>query len=45
MEGVRERVGDFVGIVVGAGLRRLRAVGPAIAAVDWSAHVEFRVRV
>ena len=28
------------GIVVGPELRRLRAVAPAIAAVDWSAHDE-----
>ena len=38
MEEVRERIGAFAGIVVGAELRRLRAVGPAIAAVDWAAH-------
>ena len=37
---VREHIGGFVGIVVGAELRRLRAVGPAIAAVDWAAHDE-----
>ena len=37
---VREEIGAFVGIVVGAELRRLRAVGPAIAAVDWAAHDE-----
>ena len=35
---VREEIGAYVGIVVGAELRRLRAVGPAIAAVDWTAH-------
>ena len=35
---VREEIGAFVGIVVGAELRRLRVVGPAIAAVDWAAH-------
>ena len=35
---VREEIGAYVGIVVGAELRRLRAVGPAISAVDWSAH-------
>ena len=36
----RKRIGAFVGIVVGAKLRRLRAVGPGIAAVDWAAHDE-----
>ncbi|MGB1409243.1 peptidogalycan biosysnthesis protein, partial [Alloalcanivorax venustensis] len=36
-EGVRERIAQFVGVVVGAELRHLRAVGPAIAAVDWAA--------
>ena len=35
---VREEIGAFVGVVVGAELRRLRAVGPAITAVDWAAH-------
>ena len=38
---VRAEIGAFVGIVVGAELRHLRAVlqvGPAIAAVDWAAH-------
>ena len=40
MEEVRERVGAFVGVVVGAELRRLRALGPAIAAIDWAAHDE-----
>ena len=35
---VREKVAGFLGIVVGAELRHLRAVGPAIAAVDWAAH-------
>ena len=35
---VREQIAEFVGIVVGAELRHLRAVGPAIAAVDWAAH-------
>ena len=37
---VREKIGAFVGIAVGVELRRLRAVGPAIAAVDWAAHDE-----
>ena len=35
---VREQIAEFVGIVVGAELRHLRAVGPAIAAIDWAAH-------
>ena len=35
---VRERIGEFVGVVVGSELRHLRAVGPAIAAIDWAAH-------
>ena len=35
---VREEIGAYVGIVVGAELRRLRVAGPAIAAVDWAAH-------
>ena len=35
---MREEIGAYVGIVVGAELRRLRVVGPAIAAVDWAAH-------
>ena len=35
---VREEIGAYGGSVVGAELRRLRAVGPAIAAVDWAAH-------
>ena len=42
VEEVRERVGAFVGVVVGAELRRLRALGPAIAAIDWAAHDEER---
>ena len=37
-DALREEIGAFVGVVVGAELRRLRAVGPAIAAVDWAAH-------
>ena len=41
VEEVREKIGAFVGIVVGAELRRLRAVGPAIAAVYcWALHDE-----
>jgi hypothetical protein len=35
---VREQIARFVGIVVGTELRHLRAVGPAIAAIDWAAH-------
>ena len=38
---VRAEIGAFVGIVVGAELRRLRAVRPAIAAVDWAAHDDY----
>jgi len=34
--GVREMVAAFVGVVVGPELRRARAMGPAIAAIDWS---------
>ena len=41
---VREEISAFVGIVVGAELRRLRAVGPAIAAVDWAAAVRVRAK-
>ena len=40
VEAVRERIGEFVGVVVGSELRHLRAVGPAIAAIDWAAHDE-----
>ena len=40
VEEVREKVAAFVGVVVGEELRRTRAVGPAIAAVDWAAHDE-----
>ena len=35
---VREQIAEFAGIVVGTELRHLRAVGPAIAAIDWAAH-------
>ena len=35
---VLERVAGFVGVMVGAELRRTRAVGPAIDAIDWDAH-------
>ena len=33
-----ERIAEFAGIVVGKELRRTRAVGSAIAAIDWAAH-------
>ena len=33
-------VGAFVGIVAGAELRRLRAVRPAIDAINWAEHDE-----
>ena len=36
--GLLEEIAAFVGIVMGAELRRTRAMGPAIAAVDWAAH-------
>ena len=38
--GLLEEIAAFVGIVVGAELRHTRAMGPAIAAVDWAAHDE-----
>uniref|UniRef100_A0A7S2D2Y1 Ankyrin repeat domain-containing protein n=1 Tax=Florenciella parvula TaxID=236787 RepID=A0A7S2D2Y1_9STRA len=38
MPGFLEKIAAFVGIVVGAELRRTRAVGPAIAAIDWAPH-------
>ena len=44
MPGVLERIAAFAGIVVGKELRRTRAVGPAIAAVNWAAHDERRRR-
>ena len=37
---VREDIAAFAGIVVGKELRRTRAMGPAIAAIDWAAHDE-----
>ena len=40
MDRVLVRIGEFVGIVMGVELRRLRAVGPSIAAIDWAAHDE-----
>jgi len=36
--GLLEKIAEFVGIVVGAELRHTRAMGPAIAAIDWAAH-------
>jgi hypothetical protein len=33
-----ERIAAFAGIVVGTELRLTRAMGPAIAAIDWAAH-------
>ena len=33
-----EKIGAFVGVVVGAELGHTRAMGPAIAAIDWAAH-------
>ena len=38
MPGFLEKIAAFVGIVVGVELRRTRAMGPAIAAIDWAAH-------
>ena len=38
--GLLEKIGAFVGIVVGVELRHTRAMGPAIAAIDWAAHDE-----
>ena len=38
--GIREKIAAFAGIVMGVELRRLRAMGPAIAAIDWAAHDE-----
>ena len=32
---VLERVAGFVGVLLGVELRRTRALGPAIAAIDW----------
>ena len=36
--GLLEKIGAFVGIVVGVELRHTRAMGPAMAAIDWAAH-------
>jgi hypothetical protein len=40
--GLREEIAAFVGVVVGAELRRTRAVGPVIEAIDWAAHDQAR---
>ena len=40
--GLLEKIGAFVGIVVGVELRHTRAMGPAIAVIDWAAHDEAR---
>ena len=45
MPGVLERIAAFAGIVVGKELRRTRAVGPAIAAINWAAHDQRRTGV
>ena len=37
---LRAKVAEFVGVVVGEELQHTRAMGPAIAAVDWAAHDE-----
>ena len=42
VEEVRKKVAAFVGIMVGKELRRTRAMGPAIAAINWAAHDEQR---
>jgi len=39
-EALRAKVAEFVGVVVGKELRLTRAMGPAIAAIDWVAHDE-----
>ena len=38
LEHIRIEIAAYVGIVVGAELRHLRAIGPAIAAINWAAH-------
>ena len=38
LEHIRMDIAAYVGVIVGAELRHLRAVGPAIAAIDWAAH-------
>ena len=37
---VRETISQYAGVVVGAELRHLRAVGPALTGVDWTKHDE-----
>ena len=39
-EELRAQVAEFVGILMGKELRHTRAMGPAIAAIDWAAHDE-----
>ena len=41
--GLLQLIAEFAGVVVGEELRRTRAIGPAIAAVDWRMHDEARV--
>lgn len=36
--GLLEMIAAFVGVVVGEELRHMRAVGPEITAIDWTAH-------
>jgi hypothetical protein len=43
--GLLEKIAAFAGVMVGEELRRTRAVGPAIAAVDWELHDEVQARV
>ena len=38
LPGAHQLIADFAGVVVGQELRRTRAMGPAIAAIDWDAH-------
>ena len=40
LEETRQEIAGFAGIVVGEELRRTRAMGRAIAAIDWAAHDE-----
>ena len=41
MPGVLKLIAEFAGVVVGEELRHTRAMGPAIAAIDWSVHDGF----
>ena len=45
LDHVRMEIAAYAGIVVGAQLRYLRAIGPAIAAVNWAEHDERLVHV